>query len=209
MQWSQQCFIDTTRQSTEQKQRGNGCGGTGCRSLALHFPNEQRRFFRLSSCSKCSESQWLQRRYWSLCAQCLGFGFAMTVRTDSAAHPLFMFLWSSHLHAFHIIDCLCRVWLVSAAEMWAARLRRAVKFRPLTVHSRQHFEMETDAPRTLSDSPGVRLLITTLSPLPVFVWHLALCLKYQLPVWPRATTYLTGKCQSPYFPRCDACVIKA
>lgn len=61
-----------SRQS--KKQRGNGCGNTGCRSLALHFPNEQRCFFRLSSCSKCSESQWLQRRYWSLCAQCLDSG---------------------------------------------------------------------------------------------------------------------------------------
>lgn len=32
---------------------------------------------------------------------------------------------------------LMRVWWVSAAEMWAARLRKAVKFRPLTVHSRR------------------------------------------------------------------------
>lgn len=67
-----------------------------------------------------------------------------------------------------------------------------------------HFKMGSDAAHTPSGSPGWRLLIASLSPQPVFIWRLALCLKWQLPVWARVTPYWTGKCQSAHFTRCGA-----
>lgn len=140
----------------------------------------------------------------------LRFGFAMTVCTDSTAHLLVMFLWSSYLHAFHIIDCLCRVWWVSAAEMWAARLRKAVKFRPLTVHSRRKTLRDGDwrSSHTVWFSGRA---FADYHPITVTVVYLTSCPVPKIPTSCLATSdsIFDRKVSKSIFPSVRCCVIKA